>query len=103
MAQTYTPPLTFPYPTGNLAQPRPAGQGCVSCVHKRYCPAFYWHIRFIEREMPKEYGLACSKWSDNVADRLRPKGEGDFYQVEKMEMDGIAREPNQNGADDFNI
>jgi hypothetical protein len=53
--------------------------------------------------MPEGYGLACSKWSNNIADRIRTKGVGDLYQVEKMELDGIAREPNQNGADDFNI
>lgn len=103
MAQTQAPQLTFPYPTGNLEHPRAAGKGCVSCVHKRYCPAFYWHIRFIEREMPADYGLACPKWSDQISDRLRPKGEGDFYQVEKMMLDGTAREPNQNGADDFTM
>lgn len=103
MAQTQIPALTFPYPEGTIDKPRPVGQGCTACVHKRYCGAFYWHIRFVEREMPPEYGVACPKWSNNVADRLKPKGEGDKYQVEKWSIEGVAREPNQNGADDFTM
>lgn len=97
------PELSFPYPTSKTYPPRKKGQGCTACVHKRYCGFFYWHIRFEERVMPPEYGVGCGEWSNNKADIIRTKGEGDFYQVEKMGLDGIAAEPNQNGADDYAI
>jgi len=103
MSQTQVPALSFPYPTEKISPPRPAGQGCLACVHKRYCGAYYWHIRFIEREMPAQYGLSCAKWSGNPEDIIRTKTAGDFYQIYKMSIDGIAMEANQNGCDDYSI
>ena len=83
------PPLSFPYPkTGPVV--RPAGQGCLSCIHKPYCPAYYWQRRFGALIDTERHGVSCSSWSDDPAERVVTKQYGDLYQVAKWEIDGIA-------------
>lgn len=100
MAQTQVPPLSFPYPV-NMTTARPSGQGCNYCIHRAYCPAYYWHIRWQERTVSDDYGRACASWSNKEEDRIRTKAEGDFYLQEQMELQRIAAEKNQNGCDEL--
>jgi len=93
------PQLTFPYPTIGKIK-RPDGEGCTACIHKRYCGAYYWYIRFQERTMSSDFGCACNSFSSDKIEIIREKNEGDFYQVDKWTIDRIAQEPNQNGCDE---
>ena len=61
---------SFPYPElGSIA--RPSGQGCTSCVHKRYCEAFYWFVRRDVIYSDSHVGLACSSWSNLESDSVQ--------------------------------
>lgn len=96
----YILPLSFPIPTTTVSPPRQPGQGCTACIHQHYCGTFYWHIRFQERTMSNDYGRACGSWSNDKKDLVKGKSDGDFYQIDKMMIDNIAAEKNQNGSED---
>lgn len=59
----------FPRPKA-MANPRPMGQGCVSCVHKRYCDEILYQMD-IGVVIDKHSGLACDSWSNNKEDIVR--------------------------------
>ncbi len=64
--------LSFPYPV--VGGPiRDAGNGCVqSCVHKTYCPAYWWLARFQDKQdvQDKYLGVNCASWSNDPAARI---------------------------------
>lgn len=91
----YIPELSFPYPKKGRTK-RPNGQGCTSCTRKRYCPTYYWGIRFGNIGNTNDYGTSCDSWSNLKADSQTPVGEGEIYMNWKMNVDHIAQEPNQN-------
>ena len=63
------PTVSFPYPEiGSVI--RPPGQGCLSCVHKLYCPGIYWY-RTDEKKVDNYSGRACTSWSANPADIVK--------------------------------
>ena len=83
------PPLSFPYPESG-GEVRPSGQGCLSCVHKQYCPAYYWQRRRGAVIDSRFHGISCASWSDREEDVIKTKQYGDLYQVAKWDIDGIA-------------
>lgn len=62
--------FSFPYPKV-LKTRRPDGQGCLSCVHKLYCPAMYNFLRwgFDRVAIDDRVGVSCGSWSSNISDR----------------------------------
>lgn len=100
--------LTFPYPTTGI--PRKKGQGCASCVHTKYCQAFYWYYRYAQfptttgknvDTIDEHLGISCNSWSDNENDRLDPISDGDKAYNERLaETEKILIEPFENGMTD---
>ena len=87
--------LSFPYPTiGSVT--RPPGQGCVSCVHKGYCPAMYWYRRFLLRDPDNNVGRACNSWSDVPQPPPAPT-QDDLNEVEYISNQEIGSEANSSG------
>lgn len=94
--------LSFPYPKLALIS-RPPGQGCLSCVHKQYCPAFYWRRRYGEegRTIDDYAGKQCSSWSSNMQDQVKtPPTEDDLNEIDYMTLHGIGSEPDRCGLTD---
>lgn len=99
-------PLTFPYPTTGAT--RSPGQGCSTCVHTKYCQAFYWYYR--DAQFPSvtgksdsgvdsHLGTSCNSWSNDESSRLHPSSEGDLAYHERLaETEGILREQFRNGV-----
>ena len=88
--------LTFPYPQiGNVN--RPAGQGCIGCVHESYCPAVYWWKRNNLRDLELTTGRACSSWTQDPAQRVTTISEHDLEEVDYQFIQGIGSEANRNG------
>jgi len=100
--------LTFPYPTTGIS--RSKGQGCSSCVHTKYCQAFYWYYRYAQypsvtgksdSTVDQHLGISCNSWSDNEADRLNPIAPGDIAYNERLsETEKVLIEPFENGMTD---
>jgi len=94
--------FSFPYPV-NAASPRPPGQGCLSCVHKQYCPAMYWLKRYqIEgRTIDDHNGILCASWSNNMADQVKAHAtQTDMDESDYMYIQGIMTEPDRCGLTD---
>jgi hypothetical protein len=95
--------LSFPYPK-NGDTVRPAGEGCLNCIHSTYCPALYWFRRYTQREPDNHNGRACLSFStsksDIPADLQGPNGIGnDFDRAEnaRRNCEGVLTEANPNG------
>lgn len=70
-------------------------------MRNRHCTELYWQIRFQgPNTVTSDTGTYCTAYSEDVADRPDPRGEGEVYQNWKMNNDCIAREPIQNGETD---
>ncbi len=85
--------LSFPYPStgGPVREP---GNGCIaSCVHRAYCPAYWWLARFQNRQDVQDahLGLNCASWSDNPADRVIGNNPDDVEQNNRL--NGIINGP----------
>jgi hypothetical protein len=94
--------FSFPYPV-LAASPRPPGQGCLSCVHKTYCPAMYWLRRYqIEgRTIDNHNGIQCASWSNNMADQVKTTPtEDDLDEEDYMYIQGLGSEPDRCGLTD---
>ena len=73
-------PSAFPEPkVGNVT--RPFGDGCVSCIHKRYCDSFRYLI-FFGTKLDGNYGRACLSWSTNPNDLITQWTEDDMIKEE---------------------
>jgi hypothetical protein len=91
--------ISFPYPTqGTVARPR--GQGCLSCVHKKYCQAFYWYIRETDYNVTEQNGLACESWSDDPRDIVTEITADDLAENARLNNKGLLLEPNPCGLSD---
>jgi len=91
--------LTFPYPLiGTTVRPR--GQGCMACVHQRYCPAVYWFNRYKDRELEENMGRACASYSNDMADQVRIVAQSDLDENEYIYNQGIGSEANRSGITD---
>jgi hypothetical protein len=88
--------LTFPYPLIGVTN-RPRGQGCLSCVHRTYCPAVYWFNRYTQENLTEDSGRACASWSDNPADKATVVAQADLDENEYIYNQGIGSEANRNG------
>ena len=92
-------PISFPYPViGTIV--RPAGQGCISCVHQFYCQALYWRNRYVEEargRLTETDGTACASWSNNPADQIRIITPDDIAENNRLNDEGIMREPFDSG------
>lgn len=91
--------FSFPYPT-NGAIKRPVGQGCLSCVHKGYCQAFYWLQRYTQKGVDDHNGIQCNSWSNNVADIVTDVTQTDLDEVDYIWDQGIGSEANRSGMTD---
>ena len=92
--------LSFPYPEIG-GEVRPPGFGCLNCVHRTYCPALYWFVRFVQREPDDHNGRNCLEFSDDPADQINtPPNEFDLLENERRNDDGILTEANRNGITD---
>lgn len=91
--------FSFPYPVFT-AYPRPAGQGCKSCVHRQYCPAMYWYRRYgwEGRTIDDFVGRQCASWSNNMLDQVKtPPTDDDLNEEEYMAIQGIGSEADRCG------
>jgi len=92
--------ISFPYPKQGKVI-RMNGQGCMSCVHQGYCPAFYWLLRKNDRAiLTNSTGVACEKWSANVNDRVLTVSENDRKINDRLNMMGALREKEDSGMTD---
>jgi len=93
--------MAFSFPTPGLAdKARPRGQGCLSCVHKQYCPSMYWMRRYsIEgRTIDDHNGIQCDAWSNNREDMIStPATDDDLDENDYMAIHGIQSEPDRCG------
>ena len=85
--------MTFPYPVQGGA-PRPAGQGCLSCVHQTYCPAVYWWKRYGQNGLDEYVGRACISYSSDPSDIVTVVSDSDRAENEYMKNMGIGSEAN---------
>lgn len=87
--------LSFPYPQiGTVV--RPDGQGCLSCVHNRYCPQFY----IVKKTYPDGgiepcVGCACASWSNDPMQRITTPSKNDVAWNEELNNRGMLYEPNE--------
>lgn len=89
--------LSFPYPTIGTVIREPT-EGCQSCVHTGYCPAYYWFIRWNQETPHRNTGRACESWSNDPADRIdHPPNADDLAKNEQLNIEGILTEKNRNG------
>ena len=88
--------LTFPYPLQGSTV-RPVGQGCLACVHQRYCPAIYWFNRYGRRELTNDMGRKCGSWSSDIADQIRTVAQADLDENEYIYNQCIGSEANRSG------
>lgn len=94
--------FSFPYPQTTTAV-RPPGQGCLSCVHRGYCPAVYWLKRYGQegRTIDNHMGIQCASWSNNMADQIKTSPtETDLDEEEYMALQGIGSEADRCGLTD---
>ena len=98
-------PLSFPYPVIGTVR-RPPGQGCTSCVHQTYCPAYYWRQRYGDSgpgrlPMSNYIGIACSSWSNNPAMKIvTPPTQDDINENDYLNGQEILAEATRNGIND---
>jgi hypothetical protein len=91
--------LSFPYPSSG-GEIRPAGNGCVgSCVHRVYCPAYYWLERYQNRKdiQSATLGTNCASWSGDPADRIIGVNSDDIAQNDRLNDEGILTEADTGG------
>lgn len=70
----------FPTPKiGNIKRSR--GQGCSSCVHRKYCDSFRYLV-FFGTVVDSSYGVACESWSNNKEDMITNWTEDDIYKAD---------------------
>jgi hypothetical protein len=82
---------------------RPVGQGCKSCIHRTYCPAFYWLRRFqIEgRTIDDHNGIQCASWSNNMADQVKTTPtDDDLDESDYIYIHGTGSEADRCGLTD---
>lgn len=89
---------------------REPGQGCGSCVHRKYCQAFYWFYRNAQfpsrtgkagEELDTHLGIQCNSWSNDPAQRITTWNQADLdYNEHWGETDPILIEPFSSGIDD---
>lgn len=91
--------LSFPYPEIGT-EVRNAGQGCTACVHRQYCPALYWFMRYGQRQPDDHSGIACESWSDDLTDQVKDYTSDDAALNASNNRLGILTEPNRNGLTD---
>lgn len=92
--------LSFPYPKQGKVI-RANGQGCMSCVHQGYCPAFYWLLRSHDRAiLTPGTGIACEKWSANINDRVLTVSANDLKINGILNQMGALREKEDSGMSD---
>ena len=93
--------LSFPFPElgGTI---RPAGQGCISCVHTTYCPALYWFQREIQNEVTPNMGIQCLQFTDNPLDQIKTFNAFDVQENEFRNDQGFLREAKPGGYSDPN-
>ena len=89
--------LSFPDPiVGNIK--RASGEGCLTCVHKKYCRPFYWQRLYeIHPKIDPNLGTSCTSWSNNPQDQIRTPSAGDLAANERMNDELVLREPFPNG------
>lgn len=91
--------MSFPEPVLGTVK-RPVGQGCTSCVHKKYCSVFYWYQRFTEVKPEPTVGTQCASWSNNEVDRITTQNADDKAYNLRMHEEGLLAEVDRNGEDD---
>jgi len=93
--------LSFPYPTATTTA-RPDGNGCVgSCVHRSYCPAYYWLTRYNNKEdRTIALGTSCGVWSNNPSDRIIGYTPDDLDQNDRLNDEGLLIEADSGGFTD---
>jgi hypothetical protein len=90
--------LSFPDPViGTIV--RPKGQGCTTCIFALNCRVFYWYKRE-SYAIDDRLGVACTSWSNDVNQQIKTVSEDDLAYIDRLEIEGIASEPNRNGLDD---
>jgi len=104
-----TEQLSFPYPEMGTVRREP-GQGCGSCVHRKYCQAFYWLYRYAQHPsknnkagevLDEHLGIQCASWSNDPAQQIRTWTQGDLdYNYRLGETEKILVEPFGSGIDD---
>jgi hypothetical protein len=92
--------LTFPYPLQQSGPARAKGQGCLVCVHQKYCPAVYWFYRYTENELGPGQGTKCASWSTNPADTVTTVSQNDLDENDYIACQGIGSEARRNGITD---
>jgi hypothetical protein len=100
--------LSFPYPTLGTTK-RPAGQGCLNCVHRNYCQAFYWYYRYEQfpsesgkpgKQVDQYLGVACNSYSSNPTDQIKTANADDLAENDRLNDEGILVEPFREGITD---
>ena len=100
--------LSFPYPISGPTVRSP-GQGCSTCVHRDYCPAFYWYYRYEQypsadqkagKRIDTHLGLSCMSWSNNSSDIVGPPTADDIAENNRLNDEGILIEPFREGITD---
>jgi len=78
----------FPYPETGTTK-RPQGQGCTTCVHKGYCRALYWFMRWDNNWPNTNVGTQCASWSTNTADMIPNPNANDYQENTRMNEEEI--------------
>lgn len=80
------PTYAFPSPKcGNIK--RPLGEGCSSCVHRRYCDPYRYLVAF-GTVVDDTYGVACESWSNKKEDIVTQWTEDDKRRAERNYYEG---------------
>ena len=79
---------------------RPAGQGCLDCIHGTYCPALYWLRRYTIKEPDSHTGIQCASWSNDPAQIVRTIDQTDMDENQYIYDQGLGSEANRNGITD---
>ena len=91
---------SFPFPKQlPIGQKRPLGQGCLACVKRPQCPAWYWRTRYGVRRPNDEDGTLCDAWSDDPSQAVGTPTEYDMEENQRRSKEGILIEPNPSGFD----
>ena len=94
--------FSFPYPE-LAAKARKRGEGCLSCVHRTYCPAMYWMKRYVTegRTIDDHNGIQCASWSNNMADQVKTEPtDDDLNEGDYQFLQGISSEADRCGLSD---
>lgn len=87
--------LSFPYPKiGDIKRPR--GQGCLHCIHNRYCPEYFKVKKtYPDKGIDENVGCACASWSDDPEKRIDTPSKFDVEWNIECNNKGLLYEPNE--------